>query len=370
VDGWRRIGWHDVWLPALIAAAGAAELASLGIPHWQRGIALEWVACALLVPRRRLPFTSPVAAMVVLLVIPWAGVPLDKPAVPIAVWALSFFSLGRNVPGLLSLTGFVQVLVQVYIDYHWVDTRHHDWSDVAFVLILATPPYVLGRVVRRLDEQKQALVRAQGLVRDQAIRDERDRIARDLHDVIAHSVSAMVVQTAAAQDIVRDDPDRAEQMLADVADTGRRALAETGRLLHVIRDTSDELGLEPSPGLAQVPDLVDRFRADGLHIDLDLDPAIPLLPAGVDVSAYRIVQEALTNALRYAADRSVLLAVHAGPERLSISAANRVNGSHGRGSGLGLLGMAERVALLGGTLSHGVRDGGQFHLEATLPVAP
>ena len=308
--------------------------------------------------------------MLVLLVIPWAGVPLDKPAVPIAVWALSFFSLGRNVRGYRSLAGFVLVLVQVYVDYHWVDTRGHDWSDVAFVMILATPPFVLGRVVHRLDQQKRALEEAQEFVRDQAIRDERDRIARDLHDVIAHSVSAMVVQTAAAQDIVHSDPDRAERILAEVADTGRRSLAETGRLLHVLRDTSGELGLEPAPGLAQVPDLVDRFRAEGLDVDLRLDQPVPVLPAGVDVSAYRIVQESLTNALRYAADGTVRLTVTAGPDRLGINVVNPVNGRRAAGSGLGLLGMAERVAVLGGSLTHGIRDTGRFELEATLPVAP
>jgi signal transduction histidine kinase len=309
-------------------------------------------------------------AMVVLLIVPWAGVPLDKPAVPIAIWALSFFSLGRNVRGLPAFAGFVLVLVQVYVDYHWVDTRHHDWSDVAFVMILAAPPFVLGRVVRRLDAQKLALEEAQELVRREAIRDERDRIARDLHDVIAHSVSAMVVQTAAAQDIVRTDPDRAEQILADVADTGRRSLAETGRLLHVLRDTSDELGLEPAPGLAQVPELVDRFRADGLRVDLLVDDPLPALPPGVDVSAYRIVQETLTNALRYAADRSVRLTVRSDPAGVSITAANHVDGARSSGSGLGLLGMAERVAVLGGTLTHGIHESGRYELEAILPVSP
>ena len=369
VEG-RRIGWRDAWLPGLIAVVGAAELASLDLPHWQRGVALEWIACALLVWRRRLPLLSPVGAMVVVLVMPWLGVPMDKPSVPIAVLALAFFSLGRNVPGLPASTGFVVVLAQVWADYHWVDTRQHNWSDVAFILILAAPPFVLGRVVRRLDAQKVALEQAQEVVRREAIRDERDRIARDLHDVIAHSVSAMVVQTAAAQDVVRSDPDRAEQILADVADTGRRALAETGRLLHVIRDTADELGLQPAPGLAQVPQLVDRFRADGLHVDLSIDEPVPDLPAGVDVSAYRIVQESLTNALRYASDGAVRLTVTADPDRVGITAVNRVGSRRDGGSGLGLLGMAERVAVLGGSLTHGVHESGRFELEATLPVTP
>jgi signal transduction histidine kinase len=368
VERWRDLGWRDAWLPGLIAVAGAAELASLSIPHWERGVLLEALACTLLVGRRARPLAVPLVAMGVLLLTPWLGVPLDKPAVPIAIWALSFFSLGRNLPDLRGLVAVGAVLIQVFVDYHWVDTRHHDWSDVAFVLILATPPYVLGRVVHRLDAQRQELEAAQEVVRAQAIRDERDRIARDLHDVIAHSVSAMVVQTAAAQDVVRSDPARAEGILADVADTGRRALAETGRLLHVIRDTAGELGLEPAPGLPHLPELVDRFRGDGLRVDLQIDQPPPALPAGVDVSAYRIVQEALTNALRYAADGRVRLAVTADPAGVSIRAANMANGTASKGSGLGLLGIGERVAVLGGTLTHGIRDHGGFELEATLPV--
>ena len=145
-------------------------------------------------------------------------------------------------------------------------------------------------------------------IRDQAVRDERDRIARELHDVIAHSVSAMVVQTAAAQDLVRIQPDRAAELLESVAEAGREALAETGRLLHLLRDEADELGLRPVPGLADVPGAgrdVPRGRAGGrASVDLPERP----VPGGVDVSAYRVVQEALTNALKHGA----------GPVRLSV----------------------------------------------------
>ena len=370
VDRWRTLGWRDAWLPGLIAALAVAEMVGLQVTNWGLGAALEVTACAVLVVRRIHGLVAPTAAMVVVLLLPMLGVPMDKPSVPIAIWALSFFSLARYVPDLRGIFGFALVLGVVFVDYRSFDARHHDWTDVVFVLVLATPPYVLGRVLRRLSDQKEALEEAQELVRAQAVRDERDRIARDLHDVIAHSVSAMLVQTAAAQDIVRSDPAGAEAILADVADTGRRALAETGRLLHVIRDTADELGLEPSPGLAQVTELVERFRGDGLRVDLEIDDPLPVLPAGIDVSAYRIVQETLTNALRYAADGTVRLSVRSDPARVSISAMNRVNGRRAAGSGLGLLGMAERVAVVGGTLTHGVRETGRFELEATLPVTP
>ncbi len=177
----------------------------------------------------------------------------------------------------------------------------------------------------------------------------------------------MVVQTAAAQDLVRSDPSGPATLLADVADTGRRALSETGRLLHVLRDDADELGLRPAPGLAELPDLVQQFRDRGLEVDADLPDPVPSVPAGVDVSAYRIAQELLTNALRYATDRTVALRVALTGSTLEIRASNASDGRTGVGSGLGLLGVAERVKVLGGTLRQG-HDGGRFELEAALPV--
>ena len=204
-------------------------------------------------------------------------------------------------------------------------------------------------MTRRLADQAEQLRRQQELIHDQAVREERDRIARELHDVIAHSLSAMVVQTAAAQDLVRREPDRASGMLDAVAETGRRALAETGRLLHLIRDDGDELGLRPAPGLADLPDLVTAFRDHGLDVEADLSlPGAPLT-GGIDVSAYRVVQEALTNAHRHGTG---LAAVHVRPEgtNLRIDIENQVDGS-GRpdGSGFGLVGMRERVTAAGGT---------------------
>ena len=170
--------------------------------------------------------------------------------------------------------------------------------------------------------------------------------------MIAHSLSAMVVQTAAAQDLVRRRPDEAAALLESVARTGREALAETGRLLHVIRDDADELGLRPQPGLADVPVLVDRLREGGLQVDAELDLAGRTVPGGVDVSAYRVVQEALTNAVRHGRGRATLrVAAHGRRPRDPLH--QPANGHATSGAGLGLLGMAERVAVLGGRVRTG-----------------
>jgi signal transduction histidine kinase len=367
-----RVSRWDVLLPAGIGALGVTEMAVLDLDGWGWGALLEVVACALLVGRRQNPLVFATLAELVLLVIPYVGPQLDEPAAPILVLAVSIYSLARWVPDLRGLVALGLVLLMLFGDYVFVDTRAHNLSDAMFVLSLVAPPYVLGRITRRLAVQKEMLEQHQALVRREAVRSERDRIAREMHDVIAHSISAMVVQTSAAQDLVRSDPDRAERVLADVADTGRQAIAETGRLLHVLRDDADELGLAPAPGLADLPGLVAAFRESGLAVDLDLPDPLPHVPDGVDVSAYRIIQEALTNALRYGSDRTTSLRLVSTPTALSIEASNPMGGlSDGRtssGAGLGLLGIAERVALLGGELSHGVRDG-RFVLTASLPVA-
>jgi signal transduction histidine kinase len=176
----------------------------------------------------------------------------------------------------------------------------------------------------------------------------------------------MVVQTAAAQDLVRSHPDKAEHILADVAATGRRALSETGRLLHTVRDDADELGLGPAPGVAQLPELVEEYRRSGLRVRYAADP-LPDLPPGLDVSVYRIVQEALTNALKHARGRDVEVRISATAAELTIAARNATDGGSGGGSGLGLVGIAERASLLGGRMRHGLTDG-HFELEVALPL--
>jgi signal transduction histidine kinase len=365
----RPTRW-DVLLPAGLALLGVVELLALRPSGWGYGVALEVVACALLVWRRSHTLLTATGAGLVLLVMPWVGPQLDEPSVPIMIWAVAVFALGRWLPDLRGLVGLVLVLLAILADYVLVDLRHHNLSDVFFVLALIVPPYVLGRITRRLAEQKVLLEEREELVKREAVRAERDRIARELHDVIAHSLSAMVVQTAAAQDLVRSDPERTAAVLADVAETGRLALVETGRLLHVIRDEDDELGLRPGPGLADLPELVAGFRASGLQVDLDLelDATTPALPAGVDVSAYRVVQEALTNALRYTGDGTATLRVACSSSALSILVTNPAGGPAPGGSGLGLVGMAERVAVLGGRLTHGVTGDGRYELAATVPV--
>ena len=363
--------WRDALLPVALLALGAFELATMDVDGRWFGVAVEAVSAALLILRRRWPLVSATAAAVVLFAMPWFGPQLDDPAVPIMYLAVSMYSLARWVAGLRGLVGLAIILAAAFFDYVTVDARAHNWSDVMFLLALCVPPYVVGRITRKLADQAELLEQNQELVRREAIRDERDRIARELHDVIAHSVSAMVVQTAAAQDLVRTDPGKAEKVLGDVAATGRRALVETGRLLHVIRDEHDELGLDPAPGLRDVPTLVEAFRESGLHVDLDVDESVPPLPPGLDVSAYRIVQEALTNTLKHAGRTTAEVGVTYLPDGVELCVSDR--GAPGAvagttGTGRGLIGMRERAHLYGGTVEAGPVATGGFLVRAVLPT--
>lgn len=362
----KRLGWWDVLVPAVLLVLGSVELASLHTTGWIPSMGLEAVAAVALVFRRLVPALVVPGSEAVLVLMPLTGTQMDEPATPIFFYVLGMYTLGRYLAvrsGLLLVVLSVSLLV-VGVS---LDAGGTDWTDVVFVLSLAVPPFVFGRISRKLSEQTDQLARQQEQLRAQAVRDERDRIARELHDVIAHSLSAMVVQTAAAQDLVRTQPDRAAELLSTVADTGRQALAETGRLLHLIRDEDDELGLEPAPGLADLPALVEGFRTGGLAVDASLALPDRPVPGGVDVSAYRVVQEALTNALKYAAG-PVRLCVGAQDGELRISCSNRVGPGRAGGSGLGLQGMAERVRVLGGTLRHGA-EGDRFEVDVVIPLA-
>jgi signal transduction histidine kinase len=361
-----RIGWRDAWIPLLVLAVGVAELASLGTPGWVAAAGLEAVAAALLVLRRTYPLVVVPCSSLALMGIPLTGTEMEEAATPIIFYVVGIYCLGRYASRRGGLVAAGLVLLLVIVDIWQAEAGRRDITDVMFVLALGIPPFLFGRVTRRMADQSELIARQSEQLREQAVREERDRIARELHDVIAHSVSAMVVQTAAAQDLVRSSPDRALAMLESVAETGRRTLSETGRLLHLIRDESDELGLSPAPGVADLPALVAEFRAAGLEIDAELHLPEVSLPGGVDVSAYRVVQEALTNALKYG-DGSASLVVEADRGELRIRCTNRVGPGAGTGSGLGLTGMSERVALLGGTLRHG-RNGDRFEVDAVIPL--
>jgi signal transduction histidine kinase len=208
-----------------------------------------------------------------------------------------------------------------------------------------------------------------------AVSDERRRIARELHDVVAHSVSVMVVQSGAARRVLDSEPDHAVAALAEVERSGRQALSELRRLLGLMRDGDENAAVrEPQPTLAGLDDLVKRARDAGLAVELRQEGEPYSLPMGCDLAAYRVVQESLTNALKHAGDgaeATVLLRWTDDHLELDISdtgqglTAASVDGDGPVGQGL--VGMRERVALCGGDLQAGPRQSGGFRVRATIP---
>ena len=365
---------RDALVPLLVFAICVVEAVGYGPPRLPVVLVIEGTACALLVVRRRRAMLVAPAAIVLLALMSRIGPAVDELAAPILVLVLASFSLGRWLPDLRGLGVLVPAYFVIVLGVDRSDGRPPDITDFVFIAAVGFPPYVFGRVMRtlaersaRLAEQAELLARLQATVREDAVAAERARIARELHDVLAHSISAMVVQASAAQELVGSDPGRAAGAMEQVASTGRRALAETGRLLSLVRDEGDELGLDPDPGLDRLAELVDQFRRSGLDVDLQVDGAVHALPAGIDLSAYRIVQEALTNALKYATDRCVRVRISGG-RALVIEVENRGQPGPSTGSGLGLVGMAERVSVYGGTLQHGFTRDGMFQLSAVLPL--
>jgi signal transduction histidine kinase len=247
-------------------------------------------------------------------------------------------------------------------------------SGIAWVTIVPVGiPALAGRVLRsrnalnrRLDEQAREIESNRAAREAAAVLDERTRIARELHDVVAHDVSVMLVQAAAAKRTVPADPESARAAIAAVEDTGREALGELRRLLGVLRRGDEELALAPQPSLERIGALVQRMRASGLPVELG-DP-VHLSP-GVDAAAFRIVQEALVNVARHAAATRAVVRVDYEPQAVELVVSDDGRGDDGPiRDGRGLVSLGERVALYGGELRAGRRRPRGFEVRARLPV--
>jgi signal transduction histidine kinase len=215
--------------------------------------------------------------------------------------------------------------------------------------------------------REQAERRAQAQVAE-----ERLRIARELHDVVAHGMSLIAVQAGVANHVIGQRPDEAARALASIETTSRAALGEMRRLLGVLRDSDgarEDPALEPSPGLADMGDLVSHTEHAGIRVDLEVRGQPVALPAGVDLTAYRIVQEALTNVVKHAGADATRVVVAYGPEAISLEIADDGHGVAGPlEEGHGIVGMRERVGLYGGQLEAGPIPGRGFRVSARLPL--
>jgi signal transduction histidine kinase len=204
---------------------------------------------------------------------------------------------------------------------------------------------------------------------DRAVAEERRRIARELHDVVAHSVSVMTVQAGAVRRLLHPEQERERQALEVIEATGREALTEMRRLVGLLREHGAMPEFAPQPSMRTVDVLVGTVREAGLPVELEIEGEPQELAPGVDLSAYRVIQEALTNALRYAGPAHAWVTVRWLADALELEIANDGRSEPGNGGGgHGLAGLRERVALVGGTVDSGPRAGGGFVVRAHLPI--
>jgi signal transduction histidine kinase len=253
----------------------------------------------------------------------------------------------------------------------WLDAYADGFTSyLSTVCLIALAPILFGQVLRNRARLNRALhnraeraERERAAAADAAALEERTRIAGDLHDVVAHALSAMTVQAGAARRMAERDPERAEASFAIVETTGRDALTELRRLLGVLRREDEELALAPQPSLAHVRSLIQRAGAAGLYVELRIEGEPVLLPAGVDLTAYRLVQEALRRAREggHAVRASVRVTYAAGEVRIEVV-------DDGRPEDRRLLGLRERVAVYGGELKAAPPEGGGWRVAARLPV--
>jgi signal transduction histidine kinase len=319
--------------------------------------------------RRRFPLAAPVAVFAVLTAeafLPGHAV-TNSPVNAIALFAAFGFvatsaDLRSAVAG--AVIGYVGLVLIIVIE-------RPRFSDTWPVLLIAAATWVVGRVLAERTRRTATLAeRANRLEREYeaAVTAERARIARELHDVIAHSVSVMTVQAGAARVLLDENAARARDSLVAVEETGRQALAEMRRLLGILRSDESQSRLAPQPGTADIASLVEQVRAAGLPVDVVVEGEPRSLAPGIDLAAYRVVQEALTNALKHARAARAEVSMRYGRHALELLIVNDGPVTRNGRDGHGLVGMRERVALYGGEFEAGPRSEGGYVVRARLPL--
>lgn len=345
------------------------------------GDALVLALAAPLAWRRRAPrLTAALVSIAAVAIWAWPG-----PDITVVPGLVVFYGLGRDVPRPQSLRTFAALatgIESVALALSLFDLANNPWSTFVARLVVVPCAYGFGDAVRRARERDDAAHRERAerdaadrlAAERQAAAHERSRIARELHDVVAHSLSVMVVQATLAERVAPSDPQRAAQAMANVVDVGRAAMGDMRRILGVLDGEARPADLEPQPVLADLRPLVDRCRAAGLPVTLEEHGVADSVPAGVELSVIRIVQEALTNVLKHTdrAPTTVRIA-YGDPIRIDVENAAPLivcatTSRAPSGIGRGLVGMRERVDALHGSMTAGPTPAGGFRVQACLPI--
>jgi signal transduction histidine kinase len=363
--------WVDAALAGAVIALGTAELVTgqVGGPYWATGPSVLLFGVPLLW-RRRLPWTCLLVVFGTIFGLHLSGASQYDylASVASALLVMASFAgaveLGSAVAGLvLAATALTVAALQGVSSIIWgVGLLAGAWAAGRALRVHRLLIAELARTSEELRRSREAHAEA-------AVVAERSRIARELHDVIAHSVGVMVVQAGAAERTIPIDPDRAVAATQSVQDCGREALADLRNLLGLLRPADGARdSLSPQPGLDDVPALLARLHDAGLSVHLERSGTPRPLPPGTDLAAFRIVQEALTNVLKHAAAPQAAMRLRYSEEGVDIEVVNR-GGTRPTGSGHGLVGMRERAALYGGAFAAGPREDDEFAVRVHLPVA-
>jgi signal transduction histidine kinase len=367
--------WFDRAIAAAFLVAGVIEFALLW-DHSMAWVVVPVVAYSTLAWRRTRPNVAGIVMIGTWLVLNFASVgdlePLQVPLVAVLfmAYAMGAYTTGRAAvaaPLILAL-GMVLIVTsfdqQVFTDYVF---------PTAFVMVAWLAGRGLRTRARLTEELHEAAAQAQEAHELQIARaaaEERRRIAREMHDVVAHSVSVMVVQAGGARRILERDPRRAVEAAAHIEDVGRAALTEMRRLLGMMHHGEEDAGRAPQPTLRELDGLIGRSRAAGLEVSLVVEGEPQPLPPGKDLAAYRVVQEALTNAIKHAGRATTSVTVRWEPSSLELAIVDKGGTAMNtaNGSGHGLVGMEERMRLYDGSLRAGPLRGGGFEVVAKMPL--
>jgi signal transduction histidine kinase len=353
----------DVGLVAVLLAVALG--AAIHHDHGATSATLEGIATVPLLWRRR----HPVAVLALVTAAAIAIVAAGYWFAPFQL-ALALYTVGSH-PGVeaarrVALASLLAITIAVAV------AAYNGFADSASRLVFLVAAWLLGDSLRNrrayvleIEEKARRLEREREAHARQVTAEEQARIARELHDVVAHALSVVIVQASAADDVFEAEPARARESIRAIDGAARSALGELRRVLGVLNRDSER---EPQPGLDRIDALIEQVRGTGLSVSLELEGAPRPLPAAVDLSAYRIVQEALTNTLKHARAEHATVRIRYGADlelRIRDDGCGSVNGN---GAGRGLIGMRERVAVLGGTVETGALAEGGFQVAAHLPL--
>ena len=348
-------------------------------PAWVNVLAAAGVTLPIAFRRSHPLVVAPLIAAVVVLQEALNGDVLENTVMPIVALPLAVYSMGVLLDRRRAVT--VYLLTQALFSAGVLAMMERTLDDFVMTLVVVGGPFLVGRIVNaRIELAAELREKAARLERGQqerarlAVAEERARIAREMHDVVAHNLSVMVVQSSAARRMIERNPDRASEALASVERTGREALTEMRRMLDMLRGDEEKAALAPQPSIDQLDALLDRAREAGLDVDLEVEGERRRVQSSVDLSCFRIVQEALSNTIQHADAEHAHVRLRYGPESVEVDVTDDGRGVGAQdpenGRGHGLLGMRERVAMLGGRLEAGYRPTGGFEVRATLPLEP